>query len=142
MGLLNNILGKKEKSEELVLEPSNGGYSVKGYRANAPSIGRVCVFFSASAPAKEEQAIVKSLMGEYGFGKKLAEGAQIITAYETIPGIDGYLSSGEIPEELNAFLMSRAMLKSLAHSQAEMGKLIVNPFLLSGMKGVLVQKEL
>jgi len=140
--LLNNILGKKEKSEEFILEPLNGGYSIKGFRANAPSIGRVCVFFSANAPASEEQAIIESLMGEYGFGKKLAEGAQIIMVYETIPGIDSYLSSGEMPEELNAFLMSRAMLKGLAHNQAEMGKLIVNPFLVNGTKGVLVQKEI
>jgi hypothetical protein len=140
MGLFNK--GKDDKNEETVLVPTDGGYSIKGKKAGSPGIGKVCVFFSADAPIKDEQAVLKSLVDEYGIRNKLSDGANIITAYETIPGIDTFLSSREMPEELNAFLMSRAMLKGLARSQSEMGKLIVNPFQVNSVKGVLVQKEI
>jgi hypothetical protein len=140
MGLFNR--GKGDKAEETVIEPSDGGYAVKRKKAGSPGIGKVCVFFSATAPAKEEQAVIKSLVDEYDIANKLADGVNIMTAYETIPGMDAFLKSREIPEELNAFLMSRAMLKGLARSQAEMGKLVVNPFEINNIKGVLVQKEI
>jgi hypothetical protein len=140
MGLFNR--GKSDKNEETVLEHSDKGYLIKGKKAGAPSIGKVCVFFNASAPVKEEPAILRRLVDEQGLANKLADGVIITTAYETIPGIDAFLSSREIPEELNAFLMSRAMMNDLAKSQAEMSKLAVDPFNVNNIKGVLVQKEL
>jgi hypothetical protein len=140
MGLFNR--GKSDKNEETVLEHSGNGYLIIGKKAGTPSIGKVCVFFSANAPVAEEQTILRRLVDEQGLASKLADGVIITTAYETIPGIDAFLSSREIPEEMNAFLMSRAMMNDLAKSQAEMGKLAVDPFKVNNVKGVLVQKEL
>jgi hypothetical protein len=140
MGLFDNIRGKKNGESELILERSGGGYRLKGTRAKAPRIGMVCVFFSVPAPEAEAEAL-KSLIGEFGLADTLAADAVILTDSEPIPGIDEYLKTREMPEALNAFLMSRAMLKGLARNQAEMGKLGVDPFEVMGTKGVLVQKD-
>ncbi len=142
MGLFDKMLGKKDSSDNIILEPLNGGYVVKGTQSKAPGVNKVCVFFSASEPVKEEPQVVKNLIDEYAVTRSLAPGAAIITAYETIPGIDDFMTGQEMPEELNAFLMSRAMMKGLARSQAEMSKLAINAFQVNGVKGVLVQKEI
>ena len=142
MGLFDKMLGRKDSSDNIVLEPLNGGYVVKGTQSRAPGVNKVCVFFSVSEPVNEEPRVVKSLIDEYAVTGNLAPGAAILTAYEAIPGIDDYLSKQEMPEELNAFLMSRAMMKGLARSQAEMSKLAINSFQIDGVKGVLVQREI
>lgn len=142
MGLFDKMLGRKDSSDNIILEPLNGGYVVKGIQSKAPGVNKVCVFFSAMEQVKEEPQIVKNLIDEYAAASGLAPGAAIITAYETIPGIDDFLAGQEMPEELNAFLMSRAMMKGLAHSQSEMSKLAINAFQVDGVKGVLVLKEI
>ncbi len=124
-----------------MLEPYGGGYLLKNYRARTPNIDKVCVFFNAPAPFEGEPELLKDLIKEHGVPDRLVEGTLITTAYEAIPDIDEYLSTREMPESLNAFLMARAILKGLARSQAEMGKLAVNPFNVKGVKGVLVLKE-
>jgi hypothetical protein len=141
MGLFDGVMGKKGKNEDIMLELRDGGYVLKNHRARVPSINKVCVFFNLPAPIPGESEVLKDLIKEQGVADRLAEGALIITAYEAIPDIDEYLRTQEMPESLNAFIMTRAMLKGLARSQAEMGKLAVNPFDVKGVKGVLVLKE-
>jgi len=129
-------------SEGVALERRDGGYVLKGHRnAVAPGVSRVCVFFSSASPLKEEPELLKSLVKELNVWERLAPDALIITAYEAMPDIDEYLSTQEMPESLNAFIMARAMMMGLARSQAEMGRLAVNPFNVKGVKGVLVLKE-
>jgi hypothetical protein len=141
MGLFDSVMGKKSKNDGIVLEPRDGGYGLKNYRARAPDINKVCVFFNSTAPIPGEPEVLKDLIKEQGVADRLAEGTLITTAYEAIPDIDEYLSTQEMPESLNAFIMTRAMMKGLARSQAEMGRLAVNPFNVKGIKGVLVLKE-
>ncbi len=142
MGLFDNILGKKGKSDDMALEPRDGGYILKGNRhAVAPDITRASVFVNQAAPPEDEPELIKSLVTEFNLGERLAPDALIIASYEAMPDIDEYLSTREIPESLNAFIMARAMLKGLARGQAEMGKLAVNPFNVRGIKGVIVLKE-
>lgn len=139
MGIFDNILGKKSPGEEMAIERCAGGYVIKN-QARAPKFDRVCVFFSS--PVINEEDVLSGLAREYGFAKSLAPGALITTVHEAIPDIDEYLGTEDMPESLNAFLMARAMLNGLARSQAEMGKLTVNPFNHKGIKGVLVYKEI
>lgn len=141
MGIFDNVMGKKGKNEDIMLEPRDGGYVLKNNRARTPNIDKVYVLFSSNVPLPDEPKVLKDLIKEQGLADRLAEGAVINTAYEAIPDIDEYLSTRDMPESLNAFLMARAMLKGLARSQAEMGKLAVNPFDVDGVKGVLVLKE-
>jgi hypothetical protein len=141
MGLFDGIMGKKGKNDDMVLEPRDGGYVLKNHRASAPDINKVCVFFSSAPPLEEEPELLKSLIKEFHVGDRLAHDALITTAYEAIPGIDEYLATREMPESLNAFIMTRAMLSGLAHGPAEMGRLAVNPFDVKGARGVLVLKE-
>ncbi len=142
MGLFDSFLGKKGVSEGVALEPREGGYVLKGSgRAAAPGISGVCVFFNSAAPAEDEPELLKILVKEFNLVEKLAPDVLIMTAYEAMPDIDEYLSTREMPESLNAFIMTRAMMRGLARSQAEMGKLAVNPFNVKGVKGVLVLKE-
>lgn len=133
--------GNKGKNEDILLEPCGGGYVLKNYRARAPNINKVCVFFNSLTPIAGEPEVLKDLIKEYGLADRLAEGTLITTAYETIPDIGEYITVREMPESLNAFLMARAMMNGLARSQAEMSKLAVNPFDVKGVKGVLVLKE-
>jgi hypothetical protein len=141
MGLFDGIMGKNSKKDDMVLEPRDGGYVLKNHRARAPDISKVCVFFSSAAPLEEEPELLKSLIKEFHVGDRLAPDALITTAYGAIPGIDEYLRTREVPESLNAFIMSRAMLSGLARGPAEMGRLAVDPFDMKGVKGVLVLKE-
>ncbi len=140
MGIFDNILGKNSPGDDMAIEPCAGGYTIKNISAKAPKFDRACVFFSS--PVADERDVVIGLAREYGFAKSLAPDALITTVHGAIPDIDEYLMTGEMPENLNAYLMARAMLNGLARGQAEMGKLAVNPFNYRGVKGVLVYKEI
>jgi hypothetical protein len=141
MGLFNRK-GKKDKVEEIVLEQCKGGYILKGLKpARSPRISSVWVFCSSATPLKDEREMLKGIIKEFNLAGDIAPEAIISVVYEVVPDIDGYLSTQEMPESLNAFIMTRAMMKGLARSQAEMGRLAVNPFNVKGVKGVLVLKE-
>jgi hypothetical protein len=141
MGLFDGVMGKKGKKEDIMLEPRDGGYVFKNHRARVPGINKVCVFFNSPAPIPGESEVLKDLIKGQGVADRLAEETLITTAYEAIPDIDEYLRTQEMPESLNAFIMTRAMMKGLARSQAEMRKLAVYPFGEKGVKGVLILKE-
>ena len=141
MGLFDNILGKKDKDEAIVLEPVSGGYVIKGQHARSSRFNKAHVFFNLATPLKDEQDRVKELIKEFNLEGDLEPGAIITASYETIPDIDEYIAQNEMPESLNAFLMARAMLNGLARGQAEMTRLTVNHFNIKGIKGILILKE-
>lgn len=142
MGLFDGILGKKETGDNMVLEPCEEGYRLKQGYAQTPRIIRVHVFFQGTGPLTNEQDVLKEIIKKFDIASGLAPDALITVDHETMPEIDEYLSAGEIPESLNAFLMSRAMIKGLARGPAEMGKLAIYPFNIKDVKGVLILKEL
>ena len=139
MGIIDSIKGKKKKGEDIVPEPSDGGYTLKGARGSR--ITSVYVFFNSTTPLGNERELLAGIIEEFGLASEAMPDAPISVKYEEIPGIDEYIAKGEMPESLNAFIMARAMLKGLARSQAEMSRLAVNPFNVKGVKGVLVLKE-
>ncbi len=141
MGLLDNIKGRKGKNEDLVLEPRDDGYALKGQRARSPGVTKICFFFNSAGPLKDEPELLKSLIKELHVEDKIARDAIITAVYEAMPDIDQYLSTRVVPDSLNAFIMTRAFMKGLARSQAEMGRLAVDPFDVKGVKGVVVMVE-
>ncbi len=139
MGIMDILKGKKNGGEDIVLEPSDGGYALKGARGSR--VTGLFVFFDLTAPPGNERELLEGIIGEFSLAKEARPDAPISVNYGAIPGIDEYIAKGEIPESLNAFIMARAMMAGLARSQAEMGKLAVNPFNVKGVKGVLIEKE-
>ncbi len=142
MGLFDGILGKKGTGDNIVLEPCEEGYVLKQGSAQTPRIKRVHVIFQGTGPLNNERDVLKDIIKQFDIASGLATDSLITVDHETMPEIDEYLSAGEIPESLNAFLMSRAMIKGLARGPAEMGKLAIYPFNVNGVKGVLMLKEL
>lgn len=143
MGFIDNILGKKAENVDMKLEPANGGYTLAyDKKPGNGNVGRVCVLFNAQSPPYAEADVLKDLIKEHGLENRFVPNAFITTAYENIPEMDEYLNTQEIPESLNAFLMSRAMMEGIARGPAEMGKISVNPFRVKGTNGVLVLKEM
>jgi hypothetical protein len=141
MGVFDSILGKKGRDDDVTMEPCEGGYTLKGTRLKAPRISSVYIYFNSTTPLKDEPDVLKGIIMENGVAQSIAPGALIAAGYESIPDIDDYLVSNEMPESLNAFIMARAMMSGLARNQAEMCKLAVNPFDFKGIKGVLILKE-
>lgn len=137
MGILDGIKGKK--GDEMILEPREGGYALKGGQGSR--IIRVCVFFSPATPLTDERELLAGIINDFKLTGDIAPGALISAKYEAVPGIDEYIARGEMPESLNAYLMARAMLEGLARGQSEMAKLAVNPVNYRGHKGILVYKE-
>jgi hypothetical protein len=138
MGIID--IFKNKKDEDVVLEPSNGGYTWKSDKGSS-SISRAGVFFCATAPLKDEQEMLKGIIKGSGQASALAPGAVITVAYEELPGIDEFIATDEMPDSLNTFLMSRVMMAGLARGPQEMAKLAISPFNYRGVKGVLVLKE-
>ncbi len=115
---------------------------LKGGRpARAPSVSSVYVFFDGSGPLENEREVLAGIIKEFDVARKLMPEARIATAYETLPDIDEYVATQEMPESLNAFFMARAMMAGIARSGAEMSKLALQPFDRKGVKGVLILKE-
>jgi len=141
MGIIDVFKGKKDKGEEIALEPSDGGYIVKGVQAKAPGVSAVSVFFDDREPVKDVPATLLKLIDEFGLAEKLAPGIKINTAAEPLPGIDEFVASREMPDSLNTFLMSRVMMTGLARGPTEMAKLAISPFNHKGIKGVIILKE-
>jgi len=139
MGIFDGRTGKKEKSDEMILEPHEGGYKRKG--GHGSRISRVCVYFDQATPLEDERELLRSIIKESGLSNDIAPGALISTKYDAVPGINEYIARGEMPESLNAYVMAQAMLEGLARGQADMAKLAVNPVNYRGHKGVLVYKE-
>lgn len=143
MGIFNNILGKKGGNEELRVEPANGGYSIKSLKtAGTSKVNRVDIMFNTSKPLYAEPELIKDVISEAGIENKLAADVLITTSYEAIPGIKEFIDTNEMPEDLNAFVMARAMMKGIARGPIEMGKIQVDPFQIKDTMGVIILKEL
>lgn len=141
MGLFDGILGKRGAQDNIVLEPCKGGYTVKGVQAKTQKVSAVSAFFNGSETLKDERDVLLGLIKELDVAETLAPGAVISTAYETLPDIDEFVATQEMPDSLNTFLMSRAMMLGLARSRSEMARLAIEPFNYKGIKGVLILKE-
>lgn len=140
MGLFDVFKGRKDKGDAVVLEPANGGYTIKSSTGSA-KISRVCVIYSSTAPAEDEPELIKGALQGLDISLAPAPGAAITTAYETLPDIDEFIATREMPDSLNTFLMSRVMMLGLARGPAEMAKLAIEPFSYLGLKGVVILKE-
>lgn len=141
MGIIDIFKGKKGKGEAIVLEPSEGGFTVQGTAAKEPGISAAMVFFDAGEPVEDEHEVLLGLIDEFSLASKLVPGTKISIAHEILPEIDEFIDTQEMPDSLNTFLMSRVMLAGLARGPAEMAKLAISPFDHKGVKGVLVLKE-
>ena len=139
MGIIDIFKGKKDKGEDIALEPSDGGYIVKG--VSGKGVSAASVFFDDREPVKDVPETLLGLIGEFGLAAKLAPDMKITIATEALPGIDEFIATQEMPDSLNTFLMSRVMLTGLARGPAEMAKLAISPFDHKGAKGVLILKE-
>jgi len=140
MGLLDVFKGKKDKGDGIVLEPAPGGYTLVS--GTGPSkICQACVFFSLPAPLEDEPELVKGIIMDLDATIAPATGAVISTAYETLPDVDEFVATREMPDSLNTFLMSRVMLLGIARGPAGMAKLAIEPFSYNGIKGVIILKE-
>lgn len=140
MGLFDVFKGKKDKGSVVVLESAPGGYALK-FGNGSSGISRACIYFSLSSPLEDEQDMVEGIIKELDASIAPAAGAIISTAYEILPDIDEFVATREIPDTLNTFLMSRAMMLGLARGPAEMAKLAIEPFNYNGIKGVIILKE-
>ncbi len=140
MGLFDVFKGRKDKGDGVVLEPADGGYTLKSGTGSS-KVSRACVFVSSTAPVEDEPELIKSVLQGLDASISPAPGAAITTAYETLPDIDEFVATREMPDSLNTFLMSRAMMLGLARGPAEMAKLAIEPFIYNGIKGVIILKE-
>lgn len=140
MGLFDVFKGGKDKGRVVVLEPVNGGYMLKSNTGSA-TISRVCVLYSSTAPVEDEPELIKGVLQGLDASIAPSPGAAIATAYETLPDIDEFVATREMPDNLNTFLMSRALMLGLARGPAEMAKLAIEPFSYMGVKGVVILKE-
>jgi hypothetical protein len=143
MGIFNNILGKKSGNEELRVEPANGGYSIRSHKAaGASKVNRVDIMFNASKPLYAEPELIKDVISDTGIENTLATDVFITTSYEVIPSIKDFIDTNEMPEDLNAFVMARAMMKGIARGPIELGKIQVEPFQIKDTMGVIILKEI
>jgi len=106
-------------------------------RLNMPGLR----IFSLPAPLEDEPELVKGIIMELDATMAPATGAVISTAYETLPDVDEFVATREMPDSLNTFLMSRVMLLGIARGPAGMAKLAIEPFSYNGIKGVIILKE-
>jgi hypothetical protein len=143
MGIFDNILGKKGGNEQLQVEPVNGGYSIKSLKeTGASKVNRVDIMLNTAKPLYDEPQLIKDVISDAGIENTLASGVFITTSYERIPGIKEFMDNKEMPEDLNAFVMARAMMKGIARGPIEMSKIQVNPFQINDTMGIIVLKEI
>jgi hypothetical protein len=140
MGLFDVFKGGKDKGRVVVLKPANGGYTLES-GTGSNKISRVCVLYSSTAPVEDEPELIKGVLRGLDASIAPAPGAAITTAHETLPDIDEFVATREMPDSLNTFLMSRVMMLGLARGPAEMAKLAIEPFSYMGVKGVAILKE-
>jgi hypothetical protein len=142
MGIFDNILGKKEAIEALTVEPADGGFTIKPLKkTEASKISRMEIMFNSATPPYTENELIKDVISEAGLSNLLLPGVLITTSYEVIPGVKEFLGTNEMPEDLNAFVMARAMMKGIARGPIEMGKIQVNSFQIKDTMGVIILKE-
>jgi len=60
-----------------------------------------------------------------------------------VPGVADYLISQgqEMPDELAAFVIARAMIIGMIHDPEEMKKITISPFKVDDTLGILIIKE-
>ena len=142
MGIFDSILGKNEAIEKLTVEPANGGFTIKPLKkTDASKISRMDIMFNSTTPPCAEPELIRDVISEANILNILLPDVLITTSYEVIPGVKEFLSTNEMPEDLNAFVMARAMMKGIARGPIEMGKIQVNSFEIKDTMGVIILKE-
>jgi hypothetical protein len=142
MGIFDSILGKKEATEELKVEPADGGFTIKPLKkTDVSKISRMDIMFNSAKPPYAEPELIKDAISEANVLPILLPEVLITTSYEIIPGVEEFLSTNKMAEDLNAFVMARAMMKGIARGPIEMGKIQVNSFQIKDTMGVIILKE-
>lgn len=142
MGIFDSILGKNEAIEALTVESINGGFTIKPLKkTDSSKISRMDIMFNTAKPPYAEPELIRDAISEANVSKILLPEVLITTSYEVIPGVKEFLGTNEMPEDLNAFVMARAMMKGIARGPIEMGKIQVNSFQIKDTMGVIILKE-
>lgn len=140
MGIFDGILGKKEGGLEI--EKTSSGYAVKPLKKTEHSkVNRVDIVFNCAAAPYAEHEAIKDIVANAGIADTFTPDVLVTTSYEVIPSIMEYMATNEMPEDLNAFVMAKAMMKGIARGPIEMSKIQVNSFQIKDTMGIIILKE-
>jgi hypothetical protein len=142
MGIFDRLLGGKNWDEKSGIEPEIRGEAPKSSKKTiARKVNRIEICFNSTSPPYSEPEVIKDLIRYFGLADSLTTDVYITTSYGHISGVAEYLSSREMPDELQAFVMARAMIIGMVHDPKEMNKIRVTPFHVSNTLGILIIKE-
>ena len=142
MGIFDSILGKKDESGEIKVVPSDGSFTIQSLKkTEASKISRVDIMFNTAQQPDKEPSLIRDVLEWNDLIGQLLPDVVITTTYGTIPGIKEFIASKVMPEDLNAFVMARAMLKGIASGPTQMGKIQVNSFSFKDITGLVILKE-
>ena len=109
-------------------------------KVNKGNINRIEICFNSGSSPYSEPKVIKDLIKYFDLADSLTPDVHITTSYGHVPGVADYLSSQEMPDELIAFVIARAMIVGIIHDSEEIGKIITNPFKVEGTLGILIFK--